>query len=279
MINFPDEAERTEKNIPLDSTTARIVSELSGSMLPGLKAALSPSIEAAVADKLNRIPELIEAAEGRMDKIDETSKALQYAIASLRLELNGKLESLEKNAVAIKRAAEESGHEVKALRAERDEHNKNTKRSIRFSTARHKNPSGLRMICHAVKQPSETANRAEHDDEAVKALKDELTRLTYFTENRFNDWEGLLRAEGRAQTRELETLATEVTELLRDTKSELKQELVNIVHTALTARDAAFIKELKAAAEEEAKRSKRLEKLFIALGCVCILTIIVTALF
>lgn len=82
---------------------------------------------------------------------------------------------------------------------------------------------------------------------------DEATTLLRSLEAAIPDWEGVLKADGRAHTRELSELSAEMSELLRDTRTSLLSEVRGAVEKELEKRDGHVEQLIR----EEGKRTDR----------------------
>ena len=88
-------------------------------------------------------------------------------------------------------------------------------------------------------------------------------------EARLSEWEGFLRAGGRAQTQELEALSQEISELLRDTRAALMQEVPELLTRELTEKNSAWLREARAEDAELSRQVSRLQARVTWLGLSC----------
>lgn len=92
------------------------------------------------------------------------------------------------------------------------------------------------------------------------------TEVLRLIEEALSRWEGTLKADGRAQTRELSEFSMEVAELLKDTRTHLLQTVRQAVEERLATRDSRLRQELMENEKNTERRLARLEKMVVASG-------------
>ncbi len=116
----------------------------------------------------------------------------------------------------------------------------------------------------------ETINTAAAQMSANTESLKETAKLLRLLETAVPDWEGVLKANARAQTRELSELAAEMSELLKDTKLSLlrtvKETTQETVEKEISLREDRLRQELRKNEKSAAERLARLEKLVILWG-------------
>jgi hypothetical protein len=95
---------------------------------------------------------------------------------------------------------------------------------------------------------------------------DETEKLLHTVEVGISKWEGILKAEGRVQTRELSEFSSEVLELTKDMKSSLPQTLKENVEKALMSHGDEWVRSVGENVRALETRLMKIEKLFALLG-------------
>lgn len=224
---------------PLDQTTARIVDELAAAMLPHLRETLTEETA-----RFQTLP----------DKVEETLKALLAALGDLQKigteateSLDAAERSMEERLAALSSAAlasvERAGAAVDSLEA---------------------NAANLLKATGDSPQPEIRGAEPPQSGEILRTLR--------LLETSIPVWEGILKAEGRAQTRELSELSAEVTELLRDTGEESLRKIEKILmrweslEKERTQREERFRQSLEDSGRSATRRLLRLEVAIYVLG-------------
>ena len=116
----------------------------------------------------------------------------------------------------------------------------------------------------------QTINTAAAQINANTESIGETARLLGLLETAVPDWEGVLKANARAQTRELSELAAEMSELLKDTKLSLlrtvKETTQETMEKEISLREGRIRQEIRENEKIAAERLARLEKLVILWG-------------
>ncbi|MDR1376772.1 MAG: hypothetical protein LBJ22_04605, partial [Synergistaceae bacterium] len=86
--------------------------------------------------------------------------------------------------------------------------------------------------------------------------------------NAISNWEGVLKADGHAQTRELSEFSSEISELLRDMGASLPQTLKDAAEKAMASRGDQWAAVLLESRRVMEKRMARLEKIMVVSGAV-----------
>jgi ABC-type transporter Mla subunit MlaD len=199
---------------PLDHTTARVVVELAGTLLPRLEeiivAELGKAVE-ALPDRTNRGVEETMAALARLTKAsDEIAASLDTAEESVRNVSNGVLPAFSNICEQLDSFAARSASSVEAAGAK-----------------------------------------------GLQALREAMA-----------NWEGVLKADGRAQTRELSEFSSELSDLTRGLESILPQAVRDAVEKAMTIRQGEWEKamlEQKQTLENKLARIEKTQKM-LAIG-------------
>ena len=97
-----------------------------------------------------------------------------------------------------------------------------------------------------------------------------------------SDWGGILKADGRAQTRELSEFSAEISELMGEMKSSLPQTLKEAVIKEIELRDEKWMNDLREAKRLTDQRLSKIEKLLVlcitALGlCLTVAAVLLLA--
>ncbi len=103
----------------------------------------------------------------------------------------------------------------------------------------------------------------------------ETIKLLRLLEAAIPAWEGVLKADGRAHTRELSDLSSEITELLRDTRASLLTEVRTTVEKELEKHDERVEQLLREAGKRTDRKLAVLQK---AIGVSVVLFLAVSAL-
>jgi hypothetical protein len=206
---------------PLDHATARVVSELAGSLLPHLEKIV--------------VAELRKAVEALPALPDRTSRGAEETMAALAL-----LTKTSNEIAAFLNAAEKSVHT--AEKSVRDVSN-----------------GVLPAFSHICEKLDSLAAHSASMTESTEAKG--LQALGEAMAN----WEGILKADGRAQTRELSELASEISELARGMESILPQAVKDAVEKAMTLRLGEWEKVMLEQRQILEKRLAKIEKM-LAIG-------------
>jgi hypothetical protein len=86
--------------------------------------------------------------------------------------------------------------------------------------------------------------------------------------NAISNWEGVLKADGHAQTRELSEFSSELSELMKDMGVSLPQTVKDTTEKAMAFRDDQCLKTLLESRYVMEKRLARLEKIVVVSGAV-----------
>ncbi|MDR2180795.1 MAG: hypothetical protein LBP21_10840 [Synergistaceae bacterium] len=111
------------------------------------------------------------------------------------------------------------------------------------------------------------AGSAETLDAALGALK-----------NAIATWEGVLKADGHAQTRELSEFSSELSELMRDMGVSLPQTVKDTAEKVITSRGDEWVKTLLENRYVMEKRLARLEKIVVVSGAISVVLLAVVVL-
>lgn len=103
--------------------------------------------------------------------------------------------------------------------------------------------------------------------EALDALK-----------NAISAWEGVLKADGHAQTRELSEFSSELSELIRDMGVSLPQTVKNTAEKVITSRNDAWVKTVEEYKDVTERRLARLEKIIVVSGAISTILLAMVAL-
>lgn len=102
--------------------------------------------------------------------------------------------------------------------------------------------------------------------ESQSETLNENRRLLLSFDNALPEWEGILKANARAQSRELSGFAAEVSELLRDAKVTLLHSLKEAIEENIAMRAIRFSQEAEAREKALEARFSRLEKVMYFCG-------------
>lgn len=112
----------------------------------------------------------------------------------------------------------------------------------------------------------ERISEREHLREAPERPNPDPTELLRVLEAAIPAWEGILKADGRAHTRELSELSSEMSELLQDTRSNLLTGIREMLDKETIKRDA-YLKEVLQESEKMMNRKlAEMRKLVFAWG-------------
>jgi ABC-type transporter Mla subunit MlaD len=103
--------------------------------------------------------------------------------------------------------------------------------------------------------------------EALDALK-----------NAISAWEGVLKADGHAQTRELSEFSSELSELIRDMGVNLPQTVKDTAEKVITSRNDEWVKTVLENKYIMEKRLARLEKIAVVSGAISAILLAMVAL-
>jgi hypothetical protein len=104
-----------------------------------------------------------------------------------------------------------------------------------------------------------------------------LDALLDALKNAILKWEGVLKADGHAQTRELSEFSSELSELMRDMGVSLPQTIKDTAERAITSRDDEWMKAALENRQVMEKRLARLEKMVVASGAISMILLAVAA--
>jgi hypothetical protein len=115
--------------------------------------------------------------------------------------------------------------------------------------------------------------------EAAGPATRETERLMRSVESAIFDWEGVLKADGRAQTRELNEFSSEISELLRDLKASLPPTIQESVEKALVLRDEDWAYAVEKRAEVVEQKLAGLSKALWGAAFVIFLAVVIAFFF
>jgi hypothetical protein len=96
--------------------------------------------------------------------------------------------------------------------------------------------------------------------------------------NAIANWEGVLKADGHAQTRELSEFSSELSELVRDMGVSLPQAVKDTTEKAMTSWDGEWVKTVLENRVVMEKRLARLEKIVVVFGAISAILLAVVVL-
>jgi ABC-type transporter Mla subunit MlaD len=96
--------------------------------------------------------------------------------------------------------------------------------------------------------------------------------------NAISAWEGVLKADGHAQTRELSEFSSELSELIRDMGVSLPQTVKNTAEKVITSRNDEWAKTVEEYKDVTEKRLARLEKIVVVSGAISTILLAMAAL-
>jgi hypothetical protein len=217
---------------PLDHATARIVAELAAALLPSLTSVVKEAVAAEIAKKppgasaddrtrgaeaslapLRRFQEEISAAgAGMAGSFAAAEASMERSVSEMNQSVSGLSSSTERFCERMEEIA------ARLAQTADDLARQSSGQFTAFSSALASVKTGL-------------------DDETLE----DVTRLLRFLKEAIPGWEGVLKADGRMQTRELSEFSAEMSDLVKDMKLGL---------TALARENA----EKSAARDEEGRR-------------------------
>jgi chromosome segregation ATPase len=104
----------------------------------------------------------------------------------------------------------------------------------------------------------------------------EAAQLLRTLERAIPAWEGVLKADGRAQTRELSEFSSEISEMLRDTQTSLLSAVGDAVKKEGEGRDARVEEFLLESGAPVERKMARLEKITVAAAFIVVIACAVT---
>ena len=233
---------------PLDHTTARVVTELAATLLPHIRETLAAEFSRAISLLSQSPPGLERNAEAVPGSLE---RMLDY----FKEEVEG-LEDRITNSLAkhLSSAPPQQGMEEQYNRMEAS-----LERLIQIAERSHE---------------SIVVERSEED----KLVIAEIKKFTNIFDEMKSDWEGILKANGRAHTRELSEFSAEVTELLKEMRSSLPQMIADAVEKEVASRDAEWLQALRENGKATEGRLARFEKSIVISGAVAAAFLAIVAL-
>jgi len=209
-----------------------------------LASALLPRLRETLTDELAKATEALSS---------RTSRSAEDAMASLW---------------RLKEAAAAIGNDLEALQ--------NSMRKTSDEVL-----SSLLRLCEQLE--SSVSRIAERDlmVQESEAIALEMTKALRSVEASIADWEGILKADGRAQTREFSEFSIEVSELAKDIRVALPVIIREAVEETAASHDGEWLRALEAKALTADAKLARLSKIVILEGVavVVLLAAIAVALF
>jgi hypothetical protein len=204
---------------PLDHTTARIVAELAGALLPRLRE--------TVAGELTRMTEFMPGLA------NEGAEEALAAMNRLKNTINAMTDLLDTAKCSLERVTEGAFEKLERM------------------------PEQLETFAAQLKDDGERAT--------------ETTQLLRTLERAIPAWEGVLKADGRAQTRELSEFSSEISEMLRDLQAGLLSAVGETVKRENEKRGVQVEGLLLENGRLLERRVARLEKITVATGLIAII--------
>ncbi|NLL35906.1 MAG: hypothetical protein GX256_00085 [Fretibacterium sp.] len=233
--------------------TARIVDELAAALLPPLKLAVVEKLTENTAEERKARLGINEELKGfhlRLKKIED-------GIAALKDTPDKTKHSLESLLIALREGAE--AYPLKnAPTREAARRPKVTMRAVARSVA----PRPKRLS-----PPLLAASRFRGLSNALK--KRETEGLQELIEQHILEWEGFLRGATRAQTQELDALSREVSELQKDTRAALLQELRELLLHEFAEKNEAQLREARTDVAELVQKMALFQRLAVLIGGLC----------
>ena len=215
---------------PLDHATARIVAELAAALLPTLTSDVRETVAAEIA-KGTPAPPANMASSETAASFTAAEASVERSVSELSSSMERLRERMESAAARLTQAADELARQS----------------SGQFSAL----SSALASVKPGL------------DDETLE----DVTGLLRFLKEAIPGWEGVLKADGRMQTRELSEFSAEMSELAKDIKLSLAAAVRENAEKG-AVRDEERRRLLEESGRMTERRLEKLEKIVILTGAV-----------
>jgi DNA repair exonuclease SbcCD ATPase subunit len=225
----------------LDHVTARVVAELAAVLLPPLETAVAVEVSKA----LNALPKRSDQA---FNETLTSLKQLQESGEAIAGALNAAKDSIGETSADILPAFSRISERMDVAAAQLEQ-------------------CISQLVEQAIAGP-----KAKFD-----ALG-EVTKSLHTVESAISNWEGILKAEGRVQTRELSEFSSEVLELVKDMRSDLPRALRETVEKAVASRDDEWTRVVRESSQAIEAKLAGFEKIVALVGIVIVTSLAVIAM-
>ena len=245
---------------PLDHATARIVAELAAALLPSLTSGMKETVAAEIAKGLPAAlsnDRQSSDAEESLTLLRRFREEAGKASSELAASFVAAGVSAERSAAEMKRSVSELSSSMERFR----ERMENVAARLAQAADELSRQSSGQFAAFSSTLSTLTSVKTGLDDETLE----DVIRLLRFLKEAIPGWEGVLKADGRMQTRELSEFSAEMSELAK----EMKQGLASAVRESAeksAVRDGERRRFFEESGRTAERRLAKLEKIVILTG-------------